>query len=140
MLTHSDQKLHQCSMCCKAFKQKEHLDEHIGFHIGVHSFKCLFCTTKFRFFYHEILAHLQTHFNDICQKQFKCLVCDKVFYGDLASLKHLNAPKANIRMMENQSQAESDAETTFWNVSKAQNLHNSETPYKIKIKTEEDMY
>ncbi|XP_019871798.1 zinc finger protein 184 [Aethina tumida] len=80
----TDEKTHQCDICKKSFKRREHLYQHVKLHTGFRPYKCDNCNKAFGRKEH-LLRHMTLHSG---QKNYKCVVCDKSFSRRDNLLKH----------------------------------------------------
>lgn len=77
-------KNHSCDVCCKTFKRREHLYQHVKLHTGFRPFKCENCNKSFMRKEH-LLRHMTSHSG---LKNFTCTICDKSFSRNDNLLKH----------------------------------------------------
>lgn len=70
-----------CDLCCKVFKKKDSLQNHINIHTGEKPFECDICHDKFRQ-KHHLQRHMLKHNGE---KKITCEVCGKAF----SRLEHL---------------------------------------------------
>ncbi|KAF5290111.1 hypothetical protein FQA39_LY14892 [Lamprigera yunnana] len=77
-------KRHTCEICCKTFKRREHLYQHMKLHTGFRPFTCENCNKSFLRKEH-LLRHMVAHSG---QKNFTCTICEKSFSRNDNLLKH----------------------------------------------------
>ncbi|KAM4014918.1 zinc finger protein 574-like isoform 1-T2 [Anomaloglossus baeobatrachus] len=82
---HSLERRHKCPNCCKTFKKRSHLQNHMLTHTGERPYSCTECSKSFNS-QANLLRHKLTHTGE---KPHKCQVCGKAFSQSSTLQTHL---------------------------------------------------
>ncbi|KAJ8978778.1 hypothetical protein NQ317_015502 [Molorchus minor] len=75
VMSHSDERPFQCTLCDSSFKGKYHLTIHVKAHTGERNIQCPYCEKSF-IVQSALRAHMRTHSQE---KPYVCHICGKGF-------------------------------------------------------------
>ena len=129
-MTHSEDRLFQCSECSRTFKNKENLKVHVKrIHLKIQSFKCQDCPSQFTT--NVELQSLWKRIHMVISWSFTCNECEKTFRLEEAVKRHQH--RVHVGNKKNICNICHKYFYSKMDLKKHESVHTEERPHKCSI-------